>query len=120
MGAHVPVFDIFPHNVRMDLVAQDGRVYFRSYHPNFVSGMTCEHFFFDSLEDLCTFLATKYCNTLDHFHCEKVTIKYDEHYAPERFVMGKYPDDPGEWVLGFVQNINDSDRKDITITMEKV
>ena len=113
MGRHVPVFDIFPHDHRMNLVAQDGRYYFRSYTPNFVSGVESNHFFFDTFDDLCTFLATAFINDT----CKKVVIKYDRGYAPERFVMGCDANNC-HWILGFVQNIN-KDEKDITITMEE-
>ena len=104
MPKHTPDFSIFPHEERFEAVAKDGRPYFRSYIPNFVSGVEPKHFFFDSLEELTAFLAESFPN---YGH---IDLEYEPHYYPEWFVMGycKNPKE-GHWVLGFASNLDKYD-----------
>ncbi len=104
MPKHAPDFSIFPHEKRFEAVAKDGRPYFRSYVPNFVSGVESKHFFFDSLEDLTDFLTESFP------YYGRITLEYDPYYYPEWFVMGYCRNsNEGRWILGFASNLDKYD-----------
>ena len=104
MPKHTPDFSIFPHEKRFVAVTKDGRPYFRSYVPNFVSGVEPKHFFFDSLEDLTAFLTESFP------YYNHITLEYETCYYPEWIVIGycKNPNE-GHWILGFASNLDKYD-----------
>lgn len=96
-----PEFSRFPHPVRMAKVTEDGRPYFREYFPNMVS-KEAEHWFYDSVEEFCNFLRSRYMLD-DHHKLAKISICADTCYEPEKVVIGD--GSAGTWVIGFCQNV---------------
>ena len=101
-----PAFNIFPHEQRIDQVQKNGKIYFRSYVPNFVSGIEPAHYFFDSIEDLCQFIREEYSdfNFVERFElCKRDwTNNYNE------WLLISYEKSGAHWVLGFCNNLENA------------
>lgn len=111
-------FPVFPHDQRAAKVQKNGRIYFRTYTPSFVSGAEPDHYLFDTIDELCQFLKVNF-NYFTRFDlCYRDwSLKHNE------WIVVGYPDDGSHWVIGFCENLEnvtlDPSKYNIRFTNEK-
>ena len=101
MSKHEAPFPVFPHDQRVENVRKDGRIYFRTYTPNFVSGMEPSHYFFDTITELCQFIRENYNQLNVRFELRR---RHWSFHHNEWLLIG-YESTGSHWVLGFCQNL---------------